>query len=181
MKNAFFTSDYHLFHANVIKYDNRPFLNVEEMNQTIIENHNKIVQKDDDFYFLGDFAFAKEYEIEKLISQLNGNLHFIKGNHDKYDTINLYKKYGNYLGELKEIFIFNKKIVLCHYAMRVWNKSHHGTWHLYGHSHGSLPDDPNSLSMDVGIMNNNYYPFSFDQIEELMSKKTFKPIDHHGN
>ena len=41
-------------------------------------------------------------------------------------------------------------IVLCHYAMRVWNKSHHGNFMLYGHSHGSLADDPNSMSFDVG-------------------------------
>ena len=33
-------------------------------------------------------------------------------------------------------------IVLCHYAMRVWQKSHYGAWMLYGHSHGTLPDNP---------------------------------------
>jgi calcineurin-like phosphoesterase family protein len=64
--------------------------------------------------------------------------------------------------------------------MRVWNKSHHGAWHLYGHSHGTLPDDPNALSFDCGVDCHNYTPISFEQVEAIMAKKTFKPIDHHG-
>ncbi len=50
-----------------------------------------------------------------------------------------------------EISVNGQPIVLCHYAMRVSNRSHHGAWHLYGHSHGNLPEGPTSLSMDVGI------------------------------
>ncbi len=71
-------------------------------------------------------------------------------------------------------------IVMLHYSMRVWNKSHHGSWHLYGHSHGTLPDDPNSLSIDVGVDCHNYQPISYDEIKSIMSKKEFKPVDHHG-
>lgn len=71
-------------------------------------------------------------------------------------------------------------IVLCHYAMRVWDASHHGAWHLYGHSHGSLPDDRHALSWDVGVDNNNLLPLSVDEIAKIMATKTFRPIDHHG-
>ena len=73
-----------------------------------------------------------------------------------------------------------RKIVLLHYAMRVWNRSHHGSWHLYGHSHGSLPDDPNSLSFDVGVDCWGYAPISYQEVKSVMSGKTFAPIDHHG-
>ncbi len=45
---------------------------------------------------------------------------------------------------LAEISVHGQPIVICHYAMRVWNRSHHGAWHLYGHSHGNLPDTPTS-------------------------------------
>lgn len=65
--------------------------------------------------------------------------------------------------------------------MRVWNKSHYGAWMLYGHSHGSLIDDPNSLSFDVGVDCHNYKPFSFEEVKEIMSHKIWKAIDHHGN
>lgn len=176
-KRTYFSSDFHLDHKNIIKYDNRPFADIHEMNDTILDNHNLIVKSNDDFYFLGDFCFSNRTEF--FLSKLNGNLFFIKGNHDHRDTIKLYEKYGTYLGEQKKIKVNGQEIILNHYSMRVWDKAHHGTWHLYGHSHGSLPDNPNSLSFDVGCMLYNYKPLEFSQIKEIMSKKTFVPIDHH--
>jgi calcineurin-like phosphoesterase family protein len=73
-----------------------------------------------------------------------------------------------------------RDITLLHYALRVWNKSHYSSWHLYGHSHGSLPDDPNSMSFDVGIDCHNYTPISFEQVKAIMARKTYVPVDHHG-
>lgn len=174
----YFSADWHLDHANVIKYDNRPFKNVEEMNKTIIDNYNSIVKPNDNFYFLGDFCFNMR-NAESHLEKLNGNLFFIRGNHDKKDMIRLYQKYGTYLGEQKKIKVQGQEIVLNHYGMRVWDKSHHGTWALYGHSHGSLPDDPNSRSFDVGCMLFDYKPLEFAQVKEIMARKTWKPIDHH--
>jgi len=55
--NHWFTADFHLGHANIIKYCERPFRNVLEMNRTIIKKHNERVKKDDIVYFLGDFCF----------------------------------------------------------------------------------------------------------------------------
>lgn len=50
-----------------------------------------------------------------------------------------------------------------------------------GHSHGSMPDDTNMLSCDVGVDCWNYTPVSMEQLQVHMSKKTFKPVDHHGD
>ena len=72
-----------------------------------------------------------------------------------------------------------RSIVLLHYAMKVWNKSHHGAWHLYGHSHGSLPESEDSLSFDCGVDSHDYRPISYDEVKRIMSKKTWKPLDHH--
>lgn len=178
---SYFASDYHLGHANVIKYDGRPFKDVYEMDEAIIANHNSVVGDEDDFYFLGDFSFSKS-RTEEYMQRLNGRKFFIKGNHDNHQIIKLYKEYGTYLGELAEVDVEGQRIVLCHYAMRVWNKSHRGVWHLYGHSHHSLPDLNNSLSFDIGINGDGYKytPLSFEQISRIMSKKTYKPLDHHG-
>jgi len=111
------------------------------------------------------------------MKQLNGNKFFIKGNHDKKDTIQLYEKYGTYLGQLNEIEINKQHIVLCHYSMNVWNRSHHGSWHLFGHSHGGLIDNPNSLSIDIGINCNNYYPIEFEEIENKMNLKIINKLN----
>jgi calcineurin-like phosphoesterase family protein len=62
-------------------------------------------------------------------------------------------------------------IVLCHYAMKVWPHHSRGTWQLYGHSHGNLPDDPLSLSMDVGVDSHDFRPWPFDEIQTIMKMK----------
>lgn len=65
MSNTFVTSDVHFGHNNIIKYCNRPFQNSDEMDITIINNWNKIVNPDDEVYILGDFALIKA-ENDKL-------------------------------------------------------------------------------------------------------------------
>lgn len=180
----YFSGDWHLGHANIIRFDGRPFSNVEEMNETIMKNVMTQLQKGDNLYYVGDFALCRDLrQVEGWMSTLHSsgaNLYFIKGNHDKKDTIKLYQKYGVYLGEQKKIEVEGQEIVLNHYAMRVWDKSHHGTWHLYGHSHHSLKEDMNSLSFDIGINGWGYKLITMEQVEKKMSTKTFAPIDHHG-
>ena len=180
-KKTWFTSDYHFGHKNVIKYDRRPFKTVEEMNQTLIHNQNELVQDQDDFYFLGDFAMSlSEDSMRYLMQRLRGNLFFIRGNHDKNRTIKLYEQYGTYLGEQCKINIEGQDIVLNHYSMNVWDRSHHGAYHLFGHSHGSLKADNSKLSFDVGCMLFDYKPIEFEEVQKIMSKKVWKAIDHHG-
>jgi calcineurin-like phosphoesterase family protein len=155
----FFTSDTHLGHANIIKYCHRPFSSVEEMDGTIIKNWNSVVSEQDLVYHLGDFAFRQHHSYRK---QLNGEIIFIEGNHDKVTGPGLFKE----VHKLLRIKINEYDITLCHFAMRVWNKSHFNSWHLYGHSHGGLP--PEGKSWDVGVDNNNFTPLSLDQVVEIM-------------
>ena len=174
---TWFTSDTHFGHKNIIKYSNRPFETKEEMDFKMIENWNKRVGRADTVYHLGDFCFMDEQSGHSILNRLNGKKHLIIGNHDKAGTR---LKGWESISHYKEVSIDGQFIILCHYAMRVWNKSHHGSWMLYGHSHGSLPDDPNALSFDVGVDCHNYQPINMDEIRRIMKKKTWKPIDHHG-
>jgi len=180
---TFFCSDLHLGHNNIIKYCNRPFANAYEMDNALIHNWNSVITPDDVVYYLGDFCFSPrgvdEKVAENYLRRLNGHIHFIKGNHDK-PASKIYTQFSSFHNCYLEIAVEGQDITLCHYALRVFNKSHHGSWHLYGHSHGTLPDDPNSLSFDVGVDCHNYFPISLDQVKKIMSKKTWKPIDHHG-
>lgn len=184
----FFTSDTHYGHANIIKYSNRPYKSVEEMNEALIANYNSRVKDTDTCYHLGDVAFLPSGEIKQIWERLNGDKVLILGNHDsKENFVGLPRtKVFQYL----EIRVSDptapngyngrQHIILLHYSMRVWNKSHRGTWQLYGHSHGTLPDDPNLLSMDVGVDPQKYFPISYDEVKAHMAKKTWKALDHHG-
>lgn len=166
---------------------------VYDMDSFLISKWNEIVTNKDDVFHLGDFCFGLRNDAIRYLSELQfGTFNFIWGNHDR-GMEDLYRALRDnrvphfvrnkvrFLGGLKEVKVERQRIVLCHYAMRVWDKSHHGSWHLYGHSHGSLPDDPNALSIDVGVDVHGYRPISFDEVAMYMAKKTFKPIDHHGN
>ena len=182
MNKTFFTSDTHFGHINILKYDKRPFKTIDEHDSQLIKNWNSVVQPKDTVYFLGDFSlnFKGDYDHdEAIMKSLNGIKFFIKGNHDHSQMIKLYKGNGTYLGRMEEVMVNGQEITLNHFAMKVWNKSHFGSWHLFGHSHGTLSDDPHSLSIDVGITNNKYFPFEFEEIKKLMEKKIFKPIDRH--
>ncbi|MFA8451198.1 MAG: metallophosphoesterase family protein [Bacteroidales bacterium] len=176
MENIYFTSDHHFGHKNIIKYSNRPFADVEEMNNSLIERWNSKIQKNDKVYHLGDIGFCDTSTLKHIISQLNGKIHLVKGNHDRISSEikNLFEWVKDY-HELKLNDVDHNSgkqlIVLSHYAMRVWNKSHHGSYHLYGHSHGELPDDIHSLSFDVGVDAHNYYPLSYQEVKEIMNKK----------
>ena len=80
----YFTADQHFYHANIIKYCNRPFPDVRTMNKIIIERHNEEVGPDDTVIMLGDFGLASRERLEKIVEQLNGHKHLVLGNHDCY-------------------------------------------------------------------------------------------------
>lgn len=80
---TFFTSDTHFNHANIIKYSNRPFSSVEEMNRKLIENWNNTVKPFDTVFHLGDFAMGPPARWADFRKALNGKIILILGNHDK--------------------------------------------------------------------------------------------------
>lgn len=170
----FFTSDLHLGHTNIIHHCKRPFSSTEEMDETLIQNWNKVVGPDDIAYILGDFALAHPRRIESYLGRLVGEKHLIRGSHDRKLQQNILARFAS-IHDLLTIRVPDpdapgkqRFIVLCHYAMRTWDHSHHGSWHLYGHSHGNLPENPYSLSFDIGVDCWNYRPVSYAQVKEKM-------------
>mgnify|MGYP001186250171 CR=1 FL=1 len=165
--NYFFTADEHYGHENIIKYCDRPFKSVEEMDEEIIKRHNEVVGPEDTVYHVGDFCMSKDYaKFDSYRKRLMGLHYFLKGNHDTWYSPVLSQIY---LPDIMEENIEGQDITLFHYAMRVWNKSHHGSWQLFGHSHGKLP--PIGKQLDVGVDTHDFYPYSFEEIKEIMSKK----------
>ena len=186
MKNMFFVSDTHWGHKNIIKYSNRPYENVAEMNEALIQNWNALVKPADEVWHLGDFAFMQFPEFKDVLRQLKGNIHFVRGNHDQMISQNKFEILNT--GKIKtiqdyaEVKIAGTMLVLFHYGQRVWNKSHYGSIHLYGHSHGSLP--PYGLSVDVGVdckeITPEYRPIHLDEVLKYMKGRETAVVDHHG-
>lgn len=158
-EEVFFSSDFHFGHKNIIRLSNRPFKTIDEMDDFIINNLNKKIKSNGILFFLGDFLFKgnkKPFAIAKAYRERIKceRIYFIAGNHDKR------LKYHPAIGELfaggriydvLEVEINGTLFCLSHYAHLVWNKCHYGSIHLYGHSHGSLFDNPKSRSFDVGV------------------------------
>lgn len=214
--SVFFTADLHLGHGNIIKYCNRPFLKKEDkdaleenggtwkdsrwrisrdavdmMNDAITDNINAVVGPTDTLWILGDFMFAQKDNTLHKAEFYRGrikckNVNLIWGNHDDYKI----RPFFQNTYDLYTASVNGRACVLCHYALAVWNKSHHGAYNLYGHSHNTAEPWLNRVmkgrrSMDVGIDNavkilGEYRPFSFEEIDGILSKREGVVIDHHG-
>jgi len=181
VSNLFFTSDTHYFHKNIIKYSNRPFEDVQEMNQALIDNWNKVVTPKDQVWHLGDFSFGNYEQTKNVLRQLNGHKNFIWGNHDQ-----VFEKDTSLLGAFdsvqhyKELRWNGQKIVLCHYPILSWNGAHRGSWMLHGHCHTSVDYlNIKTIRLDVGVDGHNYTPISFEEVNKIMKNKSYDAVDHH--
>lgn len=188
-----FTSDWHLGHSNVIKHCNRPFANADEMDSILINNLNEVAGPDDRVFNLGDVAFhcdlAKlQHYRSRMVCK---NILVILGNHDVKNKANLVKCFNILPAE----YMYEKqdyRIVLNHYAMRVWPHSHHGAGHLYGHSHGKLSqmatsDGRGAMAFDVGVDAWNYKPLTLRQVQQEFLRLSATKVngnvtidDHHA-
>ena len=200
MSNIWLTSDSHFGHTNIAgpKISNwssgyRDFNSVHEMNMALVNGINKYVKEDDILYHLGDWSFGGVHNILQFRNYIVcKNVHLILGNHDQH-IVDKEIKYHDTSFNPIELFssvqdvltldIGKTKLFLSHYSHRVWLGSHKGVIHLYGHSHGSIPDY--GKSMDVGVdvafkKFGEYRPFNIGDITNIMSKRTIEKIDHHG-
>lgn len=93
MPKRWVTADTHFFHENIIRYCNRPFADVEEMNAIMVANWNNTVAPDDEVYHLGDFALVSKtwlaYDLERLFERLRGKKYLVRGNHDSAMVLRL--------------------------------------------------------------------------------------------
>ena len=132
---------------------------------------NQKVGGDDVVYHLGDLTL--QGTARAILSRLNGRIKVIPGSHDRrwLPRGELWSRSGHpveILPPLVTLTLSKQVIVLCHYAMRVWDKSHYNSIHLYGHSHGRLPAYRNSL--DVGVDSHEFAPISLDEVNKFISE-----------
>lgn len=184
----YYTSDWHFGHRNIIRYSNRPFTDTDEMNRALVDNTKARLKKGDHLYILGDVSFQplkKTAPLLREIKQMGVRMFLVPGNHDPKEIERLTEwadedspPIWDDISPLMEVNDEGRKVVLCHYSLRVWNKSHHGAYHLFGHSHGSLIGD--SQSLDVGVDCWDYRPVTLDEcIVRMATYPARTKVDHH--
>lgn len=178
----YFIADLHFGHANALRFDARPFADIQSHDQTLIKNWNSTVGDDDTVYILGDFSWVNASKTLEIFQQLNGSKVLIKGNHDgkllkKQEIQNLFLEICDY----KELKLEDKKgLILCHYPIPCFKNHYYGWYHFYGHVHDGTEETmmlrvkremedlyhvPCNM-FNVGCMKDymNYTPQSFESI-----------------
>lgn len=172
MSTIFFTSDCHFFHKNIVSFCNRPFKDVNDMNEQMIERWNEKITNKDTVYCLGDFIWQTNIEqLKEIILRLNGHKHLILGNHDKFN-FHVKSKLWESVEYYKKININKKRFILCHYPIFDFEGAHHQSIHLFGHIHTkNMLDDiynyhrkHNFKSYCVCADFNDYSPISYEEI-----------------
>ena len=142
-EHTFFTSDTHFNHANIIRFCNRPFKDVTQMNETLIANWNSVIDKDDTVFHLGDFCLGGAAEWTQVLNRLNGKIYLIMGNHD---LKNIRQGFWQLFGH-----VHTRKNNTGNDAGRLQ--------YLY------------PTQYDVGVDNNGFAPVSFEQVKRLINKQ----------
>ena len=191
---TFFTSDWHLFHKNVIEFDNRPFKDIYHMTEILVNNYNATVMPDCTCYFLGDFSMGNVEKTKEIVARLNGTKILILGNHDKNVSTALRMGFDVAVS-MAAITIANKTITMTHCPLRgilredTSQMANHkpgenwhgefkhnkfsvpdwGQYHLHGHCHKTPEERTLNKQWDVGVRANNYRPVSSSQIESWIA------------
>lgn len=171
---TFFISDCHFGHKNIIKYCNRPYFSVEEMNEDIINKWNKKVAKNDLIYIIGDLFYFSLENASSILNRLKGKKILIRGNHDDFFLKKINPK--NYFVDVSlymEMSLGKNKLTLCHYPMYSWRNSRRDNSYLvFGHVHNNKDMYwfdyycQNDKTLNAGVDINNFEPVNFDELRK---------------
>ena len=187
---CWFTSDPHFSHSNIMVFCNRPWTNIQDMNEGLIENWNDVVGDNDIVFVLGDVSWNKDpHDMKRIIERLNGSHIFIlPGNHDTKEQFTKIGKRAELISDTALVFISGidedkptreHEFMISHFPLATWPHFRRGVINLHGHihsgprSHNEI-DQPGfdlilkkNLTYDVGVDNNDYKPI---EIRDILNK-----------
>lgn len=202
-RSLFFTSDWHLYHQNVLKFDNRPFRDLKEMHRMLINNYNSTVNENSICYFLGDVGFCSGELVKGVIDQLNGTKVLVMGNHDK-NMFAMYEQGFDVVLNSAVLYLGKHRITMSHCPLpgifredvsgmkgaqqgEHWHGEHknqkfmtfdQSDYHLHGHIHSRNKENGKpsrtDRQFDVGVPANNYRPVSWSTIEAWIAEQEKK-------
>lgn len=202
-KPIFFTSDWHIGHANSIVFDERPFKDLEHMHEVLINNYNAIVPENGICYHLGDVGMASVAVLSEVLDRLNGTKVLVLGNHD--GNVNRMFRLGfDVVLYGATMYIAGEEVTLTHCPLRgifredvtgmrgasegdLWHGEHkqlrfsttnRGQFHLHGHTHIRKSGDVKlDKQWDIGVVGNDYRPVSIGKVESWIAKYKQKEKD----
>ncbi len=166
----YYTSDLHFGHENVIKFDNRPFTDADEMDRMMIELWNGRVRQEDMVYIMGDLCYRSSHPTEWYLARLKGHKFLVLGNHDLPIQENPEAlKLLDGVDKMMDVKDGDRRVCLCHYPMVEWNAYFRGSWHIYGHIHNRKDEafeimKKKDHALNAGCMINNYMPSTFEEV-----------------
>jgi len=171
----YFISDTHFGHKNVIKFNNRPFDDIQQHDNMLVDYWNSVVPKDGIVFHQGDFALKlRSNKLKWILESLNGKIYLCLGNHER-DIIKRKwsKDYFIDIQNRYEIEIYNglkieNIIIADHFPLYSWWRKEMGSIHTYGHMHSHLSGIVNSYN--VGVDFNNYKPISYYNLIKKIKK-----------
>lgn len=178
----YFTADTHFYHNNILRFDNRPWETMEEMNEALRRRWNYRVHNNDTVYILGDFSWKSSGAALDFLKTLKGKKRLITGNHDTnskefYDLFESVKDFDRIKVPVRDGT--TRTCILSHYFMPLYPGHWNGAIHLHGHSHNTkehmeelrIAAELNRKGFpteiyNVGCMHWNYQPVTLDEMRE---------------
>ena len=186
----YYISDLHIHHKNVIRFDNRPFADTDLMNAVLVNNWNERITEDDHVYVLGDAFWKNEEESLKILKELKGHLHLVRGNHDAVKGRLRFQ--WESIEDYMEVNDNGRFVILSHYPIPFYRNQHYGAVMLYGHVHNTreweLVEKWQKEVWNVGIPSRlinvgcmmpymKYTPRTLDEILEANPAPEFERVD----
>lgn len=198
-KKIYFTSDWHVGHENVLKFDQRPFKNLEEMHEELIKRFNHFVPKHGLIYFAGDMGWNHNGLLKSVIDRLNGTKVLVRGNHDGNFNA-MYSAGFDVVIDKAQLVIQNSIVTITHCPLQGifredvsgmsgalpnenWHKetkhknkysiNDFGQFHLHGHIHARKGNGKKVIDgrqMDIGVAAWDYRPVRFEEVESWICK-----------
>lgn len=164
----FFTADTHFGDTRILRAAKRPFRTIAEHDAALVANWQAAVTSEDEVWHLGDVAPG--YDADRLgamLACLPGTKHLVTGNNDD-DATRTHPAWAS-VRDYVELVEDECFCILCHYALRTWNKLGKGSIDLHGHSHNMLK--PLTRQFDVGVDAWDYTPRTLAYMRDARKRR----------
>ena len=163
----FVTADPHYRHTRIIWFADRPFADVESMEQSLIDRWNLVVPQEANVLVLGDFILVERERAPEIVAHLHGNIHLLRGNHDRWRSDEWFMEAG-FAAIYPEPFSIGN-INFSHKPIPTRELG--GNFNVHGHVHRHCSSDPKHLCICPEVT--EYAPLTMKQIREYVNARGY--------